>query len=57
MSKLSSMIVEADDYKKTKKRPACNEQFHESGGVDSYDIWCGTSSFALVSAFPNPPPS
>ena len=37
--------------------PAANEQFHESGGVDSYDTWCGTSSVALVPAFPNPPPS
>jgi len=37
--------------------PAHNEQFHESGGVDSYDTWCGTASVALVQAFPNPPPS
>jgi len=42
---------------KTDKKPAANEQFHESGGVDSYDTWCGTSSVALVPAFPKPPPS
>jgi len=39
------------------REPAHNEQFHESGGVDSYDTWCGTSSVALVPAFPKPPPS
>ena len=39
------------------KMPSHNEQFHESGGVESYDTWCGTSSVALVPTFPNPPPS
>ena len=39
------------------KWPADNKQFHESGGVDSYDTWCETSSVALVPALPKPPPS
>jgi len=37
--------------------PADNERFGASGGVVSYDTEQVTSSFALVRAFPMPPPA
>jgi len=39
------------------KSPAHNERFHASGGAFSSDTEQVTSSFALVQAFPNPPPA
>jgi len=37
--------------------PAHNKRFGASGGVVSYDTEQVTSSFALVRAFPMPPPA
>jgi len=39
------------------KRRTPNEQFHASGGADSYDTEQVTASFALVRALPMPPPA
>ena len=41
---------------KEEKETAANVQFGASGGVDSSDTEQVTSSFALVPAFPTPPP-
>jgi len=38
------------------KMPAPNE-FHASGGADSYDTEQVSASFALVRALPMPPPA